>query len=53
MQRFLTERHYRVLVVGDRIVGIAERIAAHVVGDGEHSIRSWRRSRTEILDEER
>lgn len=39
VQRFLTERHYRVLVVGDRIVGIAERIAAHVVGDGEHSIR--------------
>ncbi len=38
VQRYLTERHYRVLVVGDRIVGIAERIAAHVVGDGEHSV---------------
>lgn len=39
VQRYLTERHYRVLVVADRIVGIAERIAAHVVGDGHHSVR--------------
>ncbi|MCA9859217.1 MAG: acetate--CoA ligase family protein [Thermomicrobiales bacterium] len=39
VQRYLTGRHYRILVVGDRIVGIAERIAAHVIGDGERSIR--------------
>lgn len=39
VQPFLTDRHYRVLVAGDRIVGIAERIAAHVVGDGEHTVR--------------
>lgn len=39
VQRLLTDRHYRVLVIGDQIIGIAERIAAHVVGDGRHTVR--------------
>lgn len=32
-------RQYRLLVVGDELVAAAERIPAHVVGDGAHSIR--------------
>ena len=32
-------RQYRLLVVDDRVVAAAERIPAHVVGDGEHSIQ--------------
>jgi cyanophycin synthetase len=31
-------RNYRVLVVGGRVVAASERTAAHVVGDGSHTI---------------
>lgn len=32
-------RSYRVLVFYGEVIGVVERIPAHVVGDGEHSIR--------------
>jgi cyanophycin synthetase len=31
-------RNYRVLVVGGKMVAASERLASHVVGDGEHSL---------------
>lgn len=31
-------RSYRVLVLYDKVIGVVERIPAHVIGDGEHSI---------------
>jgi cyanophycin synthetase len=36
---FAEGRDHRVLVVDGRVVAVAERIAAHVVGDGQRSIR--------------
>jgi cyanophycin synthetase len=30
---------YRVLVIGGRMVAVAERVPAHVLGDGEHTVR--------------
>ncbi len=39
VERYVEGRHYRVLVVGDRVIAVSERIPAHVVGDGVHSIR--------------
>jgi cyanophycin synthetase len=39
VERFHTGRDHRVLVVGGRVVACAERVPAHVVGDGEHTIR--------------
>ncbi|NPV71100.1 MAG: cyanophycin synthetase [Firmicutes bacterium] len=39
IEKFVTGRHYRVLVVGGRVVAASERIPAHVVGDGIHSVR--------------
>ncbi|TYP51655.1 cyanophycin synthetase [Thermosediminibacter litoriperuensis] len=39
VERYIRGRHYRVLVVGGRFVCAAERIPAHVVGDGIRSIR--------------
>ncbi len=39
VERYVEGRHYRVLVVGDRVIAVSERIPAHVVGDGVHTIR--------------
>ena len=39
VETFVRGNDYRVLVVGGRMVAIAEREPAHVVGDGEHTIR--------------
>lgn len=39
VERYIHGRHYRVLVVGDRVVAASERIPAHVIGDGIQSIR--------------
>ena len=36
--RFITGRDYRCLIVGGRMQAIAERVPAHVVGDGEHTV---------------
>ena len=39
VEREVQGRDYRALVVGGRLVAIAERVPAHVVGDGARSIR--------------
>ncbi len=38
LEKQIPGRHYRVLVVGDRVVAAAERIPARVVGDGVHTV---------------
>ncbi len=38
VERFLQGRDYRILVVNGEVVAVAERVPAHVVGDGIHSI---------------
>ncbi|MBM2622306.1 cyanophycin synthetase [Actinoplanes sp. LDG1-06] len=38
VERHLDGRDYRVLVVAGEVVAAAERIAAHVVGDGRHTV---------------
>jgi cyanophycin synthetase len=38
VEQFLRGRDYRVLVIHDKVVAVAERVPAHVVGDGEHRI---------------
>jgi cyanophycin synthetase len=38
VERFQTGRDFRVLVVGGRFVACAERVPAHVVGDGRSTI---------------
>ena len=39
VERFVEGRDFRVLVVDGCVVAAAERIPAHVTGDGEHTIR--------------
>ncbi|HET8770394.1 MAG TPA: cyanophycin synthetase, partial [Gemmatimonadaceae bacterium] len=39
VERFHAGRDHRVLVVGGRVVACAERVAAHVIGDGRHTVR--------------
>jgi cyanophycin synthetase len=39
VESFVTGSDYRVLVIGGRMVAIAERVPAHVTGDGRHTIR--------------
>jgi cyanophycin synthetase len=39
VETFIQGSDYRVLVVGGRMAAIAERVPAHVVGDGEHTVR--------------
>lgn len=38
IEKFIKGKHYRVTVVGDRVVAASERIPAFVVGDGYNSI---------------
>jgi cyanophycin synthetase len=38
VETFLTGNDYRVLVINHEVVAVAERVPAHVIGDGEHSI---------------
>ncbi len=38
VETFLSGKDYRVLVINNEVVAVAERVPAHVVGDGEHSI---------------
>ncbi|HHW56276.1 MAG TPA: cyanophycin synthetase [Clostridia bacterium] len=38
VERHIKGRHYRVLVVGEKVVAVAEKISAHVIGDGIHTI---------------
>jgi cyanophycin synthetase len=44
VENHVVGKDYRVLVVGGRMVAIAERVPAHVVGDGVHTVR-------ELVDE--
>ena len=39
VETFVKGNDYRVLVVGGRMVAVAERVPAHVMGDGEHTVR--------------
>jgi cyanophycin synthetase len=38
LESFIEGEEYRVLVVNDKVVAIAQRIPAHVTGDGQHTI---------------
>ena len=38
VEQFLTGKDYRILVINDQVVAVAERVPAHVVGDGKHTI---------------
>ena len=38
VETFLPGKDYRVLVINGEVVAVAERVPAHVVGDGRHSI---------------
>ena len=40
VERFVAGRDHRVVVVDGRVVAVAERVPAHVVGDGRRSIRA-------------
>lgn len=39
VERYVEGRHYRVLVVNNKVVACAERISAHVVGNGVNTIK--------------
>ncbi len=39
IEQMVSGRDYRFLVVGGKMAAIAERVAAHVIGDGGHSVR--------------
>src|ERR1700674_1050753 len=39
VEKFIPGNTYRVLVVGGRAVAVTEEVAAHVVGDGSHTLR--------------
>ena len=38
VESFITGKDYRVLVIGGNMVAIAERVPAHVIGDGHRSV---------------
>ena len=38
VESFITGSDYRFLVVGGRIAAVAERVPAHVIGDGSHTV---------------
>ncbi len=40
VEEYIAGRHYRLLVVGERLVAASERIPAHVVGNGHCSVRA-------------
>ncbi len=39
VERFVDGRDHRVLVVNGKVVAVAERVPAHVVGDGESTVK--------------
>lgn len=39
VETFIEGRDYRVLVVNNHVVAVAERVPAHVIGDGVHTIQ--------------
>ncbi|MFC8500892.1 cyanophycin synthetase [Pedococcus sp. NPDC057267] len=38
VESFITGRDYRCLIVGGKMQAIAERVPAHVIGDGSHTV---------------
>jgi cyanophycin synthetase len=38
VESFVAGNDYRVLVIGGRMVAVAERVPAHVIGDGKHTV---------------
>ncbi|NJN19798.1 MAG: cyanophycin synthetase [Oscillochloris sp.] len=38
VETYLPGKDYRVLVIGAEVIAVAERVPAHVIGDGEHTI---------------
>ena len=38
MENFVTGKDYRCLVINGRMEAIAERVPAHVIGDGVHTV---------------
>jgi cyanophycin synthetase len=40
VEGMITGRDYRLLVIGGRMVAVAERVPAHVVGDGKRDVRA-------------
>jgi cyanophycin synthetase len=40
VEKYITGRDYRILVVNGEVVAVAERVPGHVVGDGAHTIRA-------------
>jgi cyanophycin synthetase len=38
VESYIIGRDYRILVVNGQVVAVAERVPAHVIGDGEHSV---------------
>ncbi|MGZ4639613.1 MAG: cyanophycin synthetase [Actinomycetes bacterium] len=39
VESFITGKDYRVLIIGGRMVALAERVPAHVIGDGSRTVR--------------
>jgi cyanophycin synthetase len=39
VESYVTGNDYRCLVIGGQLIAVAERVPAHVVGDGEHTVR--------------
>jgi len=40
VERFITGRDYRILVINHQVVAVAERVPAHVVGDGRSTLKA-------------
>ncbi|MBM7616279.1 cyanophycin synthetase [Alkaliphilus hydrothermalis] len=39
VERYIEGKHYRIAVVGEKVVAVAERLAAHVIGNGGNTIK--------------
>ncbi len=39
VESFITGKDYRILVVNNAVIAVAERVPAHVTGDGVHTVR--------------
>jgi cyanophycin synthetase len=39
VESYIVGKDYRILVVGGKVVAVAERVPAHVVGDGQHTLQ--------------
>ena len=38
VETFIPGKDYRILVVNNQVVAVAERVPAHVIGDGTHTV---------------